>query len=118
MIRYTWKDYTPSNPVKTAVSYAGTSLSGPSIGAELGGDALNGDLFYSAGYTGAMLGGAIYSSSIDLQAGYAFLPNVFTTVGYNLFTRSLSITDQNTQLPLGDLSDSGWAVSLGVGYQY
>ena len=65
-----------------------------------------------------MLGSTIYSSSIDLQAGYVVLPNVFTTLGYNLFTRNLTLTDPNTSLALGDLSDSGWALSLGVGYQY
>ena len=118
LIRYTWKGYTPSNPVQTAVEYAGISAQGLSIGAELGGDALDGNLFYAAGYTGAMLGSTIYSSSIDLQAGYVVLPNVFTTLGYNLFTRNLTLTDPNTSLALGDLSDSGWALSLGVGYQY
>ncbi|MEC7240384.1 MAG: hypothetical protein VXW32_04045, partial [Myxococcota bacterium] len=118
LIRYTWKGYTPSNPVQTAVEYAGISTSGPTVGAELGGDAMNGDLFYSAGYTGAMLGTTIYSSSIDLQTGYVVMPNVFATLGYNLFTRTLTLTDANSNLPLGDISDSGWAVSLGLGYQY
>ena len=118
LIRYTWKGYGPPDYLETSVEYKPISASGTSFGVELGGDALEGDLFYSAGYTGAMLGTSVYSNSVDIQAGYSFMPNVFATLGYNLFTRTLDLKTAETDLTLGTLSDSGWALSAGIGYQY
>ena len=65
-----------------------------------------------------MLGTSVYSNSVDIQAGYSFMPNVFATLGYNLFTRTLDLKTAETDLTLGTLSDSGWALSAGIGYQY
>jgi len=114
-MRYTWAGQAGS---QTSVSYKALAAQGLTFGAEIGGDTLSGDLFFSAGYTAGLLGSAPYSHTVDLEAGYSVLPNVFAGLGFNLFTREITLSDSASGFELGTLSDNGWSLSASAGYQY
>jgi hypothetical protein len=114
-MRYTWAGQAGT---QTTVQYKALAAQGLTLGAEIGGDAMGGDLFFSAGFTEGFIGAAPYSSTVDLEAGYAFLPNVFGSLGFNLFTRSITLSDSASGFELGELSDNGWSLTASAGYQY
>lgn len=113
LLRYTWK---PGS--QTTVEYKALNASGFSSGVELGGDTMNGDLFFSAGFTSGFVGLSPYASLVDLEIGYTLLPNVFASVNFNQFSRRIEIGHIATSTTLGTLSDSGWSLSTGVGFEY
>jgi hypothetical protein len=112
-MRYTWK-----NQQQTTVEYKALGASGFSTGVEIGGDTLDGDLFFSAGLTAGFLGIAPYATLVDIEAGYVFLPNLYGSVNLNQFSREIVVAHAATSTILGSLSDSGWSLSAGIGFQY
>jgi len=112
-IRYTWKDSSHST-----VEYKALNASGFNTGIEMGADTLNGDLFFSAGLTAGFLGVAPYATIVDIEAGYAFLPNLYGSLNFNQFSRETLVKHASTSTTLGTLSDSGWSLSAGLGFQY
>lgn len=112
-MRYTWKDL-----ARTTVEYKALNATGFSGGVELGGDTMNGDLFFSAGLTAGILGIAPYATLVDLEVGYAILPNIYGSLTFNQFSREIVVAHATTSTTLGTLSDSGWNLSAGVGFQY
>jgi len=113
LLRYTWADAQQSK-----VNYKDLAAQGLSGGAEIGGDALNGDLFFSAALTGGFVGLSPYASIIDLEVGYVLMPNIYGSLNFNQFSRRVVITDRDTSIPIGELSDNGWNLSAGIGFQY
>jgi hypothetical protein len=112
-MRYTWKDL-----ARTSVEYKALNATGGSFGVELGGDTMNGDLFFSAGLTAGMLGISPYATLVDLEVGYTILPNVYGSLAFNQFSREIVVAHATTSTTLGTLSDNGWSLSAGVGFQY
>jgi hypothetical protein len=112
-MRYTW-----TSQQQTTVEYTALGASGFSTGVEIGGDTLDGDLFFSIGLTAGFLGVRPYATIVDLEAGYAFLPNLYGSLSFNQFSREIRVVHASTSTPLGVLSDSGWSLSAGLGFQY
>jgi hypothetical protein len=112
-MRYTWTDL-----ARTTVEYKALNATGFSTGVELGGDTMNGDLFFSAGFTAGMLGISPYATLVDLEVGYAILPEIYGSLNFSQFSREIVVAHASTSTTLGTLSDNGWTLGASVGFQY
>jgi hypothetical protein len=92
-------------------------LAGMALGAELGAE-IGRKVFMHTDFTESLAGGSVpYNHEFGVEIGYAFVPNLFAAVGYDLSIRESTIQNASGAI-VGEVSDSFHGLGLDVGVQF
>lgn len=86
------------------------------VGAELGAE-IGPALFLTTSFNEQLAGGSTpFNTEFDVEIGYAFLPFLYASLGYDLSLRSISVENSDGD-PVGAIEDSFHGGTLSIGVQ-
>jgi hypothetical protein len=99
------------------VSFEALGVHGLGVGGELGAEV--GPFFLLGGYTHGLANFSTpYSSTVDVDLGWAFVEHVFADIGFTSSSRSVTLQGADSGLTRGEIRDSQLVFRGGVGVQF
>ncbi len=99
------------------VNFEALGVHGLGLGGELGAELS--DFFLVGGYTHGLANFSTpYSSSVDVDLGWAFIEHVYANLGFTSSSRSVLLEGADSGVTRGELNDSQLVFRGGVGVQF
>lgn len=99
------------------VNFEALGVHGLGVGGELGAEI--GPFFLVAAYTHGLANFATpYSSTVDVDLGWAFVEHVFADIGFSSSSRSVTLEGADSGVTRGEIADSQLVFRGGVGVQF